>query len=228
MLQAVIFDFDGVIADSEPIHCRAFLEVLPAFGVPLTEEFYYQDYLGYTDVDTLEVLSKDFKVPLDGPTRLRILELKSKRFAELISRGKPIISGVAEFVRMLRSSRIPLGICSGALRNDIEMILEGSQLQGAFDIVVSADDVTKGKPDPQGFLLALQRLGDKLGRPLQAGRCVVIEDSYWGLQAAQSAGMRRIAVTHTYPAEQLAPYADRIVNSVQQITIPDLEALCSE
>jgi beta-phosphoglucomutase len=228
MLQAVIFDFDGVIADSEPIHCRAFLEVLPPFGLPLTEELYYSDYLGYTDVDTLEVLSKDFHVPLDEPTRRRMLDLKSKRFAELIRRDKPIIPGVTEFVRMLRSSRIPLGICSGALRNDIEMILEGSPLQGAFDVIVSANDVAKGKPDPQGFLLALRRLEETLCRPLEACRCVVFEDSYWGLQAAQSAGMKRIAVTHTYPADQLAPHAERVVNSIQQVTISDLEALCSE
>ncbi len=228
MLQAVIFDFDGVIADSEPIHCRAFLDVFPQFGFPLTEELYYCDYLGYTDVDTLEVLSKDFKVALDEPTRQRMLDLKAKRFEELIQTNKPIIPGVAEFVRMLRSNRIPLGICSGALLSDIEHILDGSELKGAFDIIVSADDVTKGKPDPQGFLLALRRLGDKIGRPLQAGRCVVIEDSYWGLQAAQSAGMKRIAVTHTYPADQLAPHAERVVDSIQQVTISDLEALCSE
>jgi beta-phosphoglucomutase len=228
MLQAVIFDFDGVIADSEPIHCRAFLEVLPPFGIPLTEDFYYRDYLGYTDVDTLEVLSKDFHVPLDEPTRRRILELKSKRFEELISRNKPIIPGIAEFVRMLRLQRIPLGICSGALRNDIEMILEGSEVQTAFDVVVSADDVVKGKPDPQGFLLALHKLGEQTGRPIQAGSCVVIEDSYWGLQAARSAGMKRIATTHTYPAEELAPHADKVVNSVLQISIRDLQALCSE
>jgi beta-phosphoglucomutase-like phosphatase (HAD superfamily) len=77
-------------------------------------------------------------------------------------------------------------------------------------------------------LLVLQRLSDKMGRPLQAGRCVVIEDSYWGLQAAGSAGMKRIAVTHTYPADQLAPHAERVVNSIQQVTISDLEALCTE
>jgi beta-phosphoglucomutase len=129
---------------------------------------------------------------------------------------------------MLRSHRIPLGICSGALRSDIEHMLDGSELKGAFDVIVSANDVTKGKPDPQGFLLAHRRLGEKLGRPLQAGRCVVIEDSYWGLQAAGLAGMKRIAVTHTYPAEQLAPHAERVVNSIQQVTISDLEALCSE
>jgi beta-phosphoglucomutase len=228
MLQAVIFDFDGVIADSEPIHCRAFLEVFPQFGFPLTEELYYSNYLGYTDVDTLEVLSKDFKVALDEPTRRRMLDLKAKRFEELIQTNKPIISGVPAFVRMLSSHRVPLGICSGALRSDIEHILNGSELQTAFEVVVSADDVAKGKPDPQGFLLTLQRLQDKLGRPLQACRCVVIEDSYWGLQAAQSAGMKRIAVTHTYPAEQLAPHAERVVNSIRKITISDLEALCSE
>jgi beta-phosphoglucomutase len=228
MLQAVIFDFDGVIADSEPIHCRAFLDVFPQFGFPLTEELYYRDYLGYTDVDTLEVLSKDFKVALDEPTRQRMLDLKAKRFEELIQTNKPIISGVPAFIRMLKAHRIPLGICSGALRSDIDYILDGSELRGAFDVIVSADDVAKGKPDPQGFLLALQRLGDKLGRPLQARRCVVIEDSHWGLQAAQAAGMKRIATTHTYSAQELAPHADRIVDSVLEIAFPDLEALCSE
>lgn len=228
MLQAVIFDFDGVIADSEPIHCRAFLEVFPQFGFPLTEDLYYREYLGYTDVDTLEVLSINFKVTLDKPTRQRMLDLKARRFEELIQTNKPIIPGVADFVRMLHRNRIPLAICSGALRSDIEFMLDGSELKGAFDVTVSADDVTKGKPDPQGFLLTLRRLQDKLGRTLPARECVVIEDSYWGLQAARSAGMKRIATTHTYSAKELAPHAERVVNSIKEVTLSDLEALCSE
>ncbi|NLH16375.1 MAG: HAD family phosphatase [Phycisphaerae bacterium] len=226
MLQAVIFDFDGVIADSEPIHCRAFLEVLPQFGFPLTEDMYYRDYLGYTDADALDVLSRDLKVPIDEATRRRALELKSRRFEELIQNEKPIISGVPAFVRMLHSNRIPLGICSGALRSDIDLILEGSELQGVFDVVVSADDVTKGKPDPQGFVLTLHRLSDTVGRSIPAESCVVIEDSLWGLQAAKTAGMKRIAVTHTYPSGQLAPQADRVVNSLGELTLSDLHSLC--
>lgn len=228
MLQAVIFDFDGVIADSEPIHCRAFLEVLPQFGFPLTEDMYYRDYLGYTDADALDVLSRDLKVPIDEATRRRALELKSRRFEDLIQNEKPIISGVSAFVRMLRSNQIPLGICSGALRNDIDLILDGTELQGAFDVIVSADDVTKGKPDPQGFLLVCRQLQDKYHRPIQADCCVVIEDSLWGLQAAKTAGMKRIAVTHTYPSGQLAPQADRVVNSLGQLTLSDLHLLCTQ
>ncbi len=228
MLQAVIFDFDGVIADSEPIHCRAFLEVLPQFGIPVTESLYYQDYLGYTDADALEVASRDFKVVLDEPLRRKILDLKTRRFEELIRCNKPIISGVSAFVHLLRANEIPLGICSGALRSDIELILGGSELMGAFDVIISADDVGKGKPDPEGFLLTLLRLEDKIGRSIRPGECVVIEDSQWGLQAAKAAGMKRIAVTHTYPMEQLIPQADRVVHSLDQITLSDLQSLCQE
>lgn len=226
MLEAVIFDFDGVIADSEPIHCRAFLEILPQFGFPLTEEMYYRDYLGYTDADALDVLSKEFKVPLDESTRRRALNMKARRFEELIESNKPIIAGIPAFVRMLRLNRVPLGICSGALRSDIDLILDGSELKEAFEVIVSADDVVKGKPDPQGFVLTLRRLSDKIGRPIPAGHCVVIEDSQWGLEAARIAGMKRIAVAQTFSADQLSSLANRVVDSIGDIEISDLEDLC--
>ncbi len=226
MLQAVIFDFDGVIADSEPIHCQAFLDVLPRYGIPLTEELYYRDYLGYTDADMIAALCEDFHIRLEDQTRVEALAEKADKFAEFIRQKDPLIAGVPAFVMMLKENGLPLGICSGALKSDIEMILDGGDFSRAFDVIVTADDVAKGKPDPEGFLIALDRLNETTGRCIDPAGCVVIEDSFWGLQAAQAAGMKRVAVTHTYPREQLQAFADCVVDDVKQIRLSDLQVLC--
>ena len=117
-----------------------------------------------------------------------------------------------------------MAVCSGALLAEIQVILRRADLGRFFPIIVSADQVAKGKPDPEGFLLTLKSLNEAAG-PVLAGECVVVEDSHWGLDAAKAAGMHTIAVTNSYPAEQLAT-ADRIVDRLDRITLEDLQRLC--
>jgi beta-phosphoglucomutase-like phosphatase (HAD superfamily) len=126
---------------------------------------------------------------------------------------------------MLSDGRIPTAICSGALLPEIEMILEGAGLRNYFEVIVSAEQVERGKPDPEGFLLALKLLNKKLKKSIKPEDCVVIEDSHWGLQAAKAAGMRAVAITNTYAAEHLKP-ADKIIAHLTDLTLSDLSALC--
>ena len=119
-----------------------------------------------------------------------------------------------------------LGICSGAIREDIRIMLEHSGFADAFDVMVTAEDIQKGKPDPQGYLLALEKLNEKTGREIQADDCIVIEDSHWGLQAAAAAGMHRVAVTNTYLKDHLQPWAELVVERLDKITVPDLQRIC--
>jgi len=225
MLKAVIFDFDGVITDSEALHLRAFNQVLSRFGVQFTTQDYYQKYLGLTDKDCYKTLvaSKILKVP---PRQIEdLVNQKKKAYAILAATEGQIIEGVRPFLKMLADHKICLAICSGALLVEIEMILNRAGLRPYFPVIVSADQVSTGKPDPEGFLLTLKRLNEACG-PIRADQCVVIEDSHWGLDAARAAGMHTVAVTTSYPADQLA-MADRIVTRLDEVTFEDLAGLCT-
>ncbi|MHC4517354.1 MAG: HAD family hydrolase [Planctomycetota bacterium] len=225
MLGAVIFDFDGVVTDSEILHFRAFNVVLAQYGFQFTRRSYYQDYLGLTDVDCYKALISEGRLRVEEMRINDLVQQKTRVFAKLARTDGSIIEGVREFLDMLTAASIPIAICSGALRAEIELILEDAGLRNLFDVVVSAEDVTRGKPDPEGFLLALQRLNETVVVPITPGQCIVIEDSHWGLRAGKAAGMRTIAVTNTYDAEQLTT-AEKVVDRLSNLTMDDLHQLC--
>ena len=228
MLKAVIFDFDGVIADSEPLHCQAFQQVLKErLSIEITTDHYYRDYLGYTDVDLVENLIRNLELKI-GPDEIEtLLAEKTVVFEDLARANSSIIDGVSEFVEMLKNEQIPMAICSGALASDIELMLDGSGFADLFRVIVTADDISKGKPDPEGFLLAVERLNETCGESILPGECVIIEDSHWGLEAAKSAGMVRVAVANTYTADELAENAEKVVGNLRELDMLELRQLCS-
>ncbi len=226
MLRAVIFDFDGVITDSEILHFRAFNTVLAHHGFQLTKQEYYRDYLGLTDADCYKTLIAEGRLGIAEAQVPTLVQQKTRVFERLARTEGRIIEGVREFLDMLSAAGIPTAICSGALRAEIELILDESKLRHYFDVIVSAEEVTRGKPDPQGFLLALKKLNESWPELIGPGCCIVIEDSHWGLQAAQAAGMHTVAVTNTYGADQLTG-ADKVVARLDQLAIQDLQQLCS-
>jgi HAD superfamily hydrolase (TIGR01509 family) len=226
MLRAVIFDFDGVITDSEILHFRAFNAVLAPHGFELTKHEYYKDYLGMADKDCFKALIGEGRLRLQEAQIPVLIQQKTRLFEQLARTEGRIIEGVREFLDVLARAQVPIAICSGALRPEIELILEEAGLRGHFDIIVSAEEVHRGKPDPEGFLLTLQRLNDIWPDPIAPEYCVVIEDSHWGLKAARAAGMRTIAVTNTYEPAQLKQ-ADKIVARLDQLTMAELQKICS-
>jgi len=225
MLGAVIFDFDGVITDSEILHFRAFNKVLARHGLELNKKEYYTRYLGLSDVDCFGTLIDEGRLGVEKAQVRTLIQRKTRIFEDLARTDGSIIEGVREFLDMLTSARMPIAICSGALRAEIELILEDAKLRSLFDVIVSAEEVTRGKPDPEGFLLALSRLNETVVAPITPGQCIVIEDSHWGLKAAHAAGMHTIAVTNTYDAEQLKA-AHRVTEKLSDLTMDDLTALC--
>jgi len=225
-LGAVIFDFDGVITDSEILHFRAFNAVLSKHGFELTRPEYYKDYLGLSDVDCFKTLIGEGRLHIEESQIQSLVQQKTKIFEQLARTEGRIIEGVREFLQMLSQNHVPTAICSGALRAEIELILDGAKLRRYFDVVVSAEEVKRGKPDPQGFVLALKKLNHRRVPPIAPERCVVIEDSHWGLKAARAANMRTIAVTNTYDADQLKE-ADKVVARLSDLTMQDLARLCS-
>jgi len=233
MLRAVIFDFDGVITDSEILHLRAFNQVLARHGMEITKEDYYKDYLGLTDLDLLNLLVNESLLKADAREIVNLAEQKKQVFEKLAKAEGSIIEGVQDFLQMLKQNNIPMAICSGALLTEIELILEEGRLRSFFEVIVSAEQVKKGKPNPEGLLLTLQKLNSNV-IPAQAGiqnpilpnHCIVIEDSHWGLEAAKAAGMHTVAITNSYDADQLA-MAEKVVTQLSELSIGDLQHLCA-
>jgi beta-phosphoglucomutase len=225
MLGAVIFDFDGVITDSEILHFRAFNKVLASHGLELAKKEYYAKYLGLSDIDCFKTLVAEGRLGIAPAQIGALIRKKTLIFEELARTDGKIIEGVHPFLDMLGAASVPLAICSGALRAEIELILEDSGLRSFFKAIVSAEQVKHGKPHPEGFLLALKKLNERISVPATASQCIVIEDSHWGLKAAKAAGMHAIAVTNTYDADQLND-AEKVVDRLDRLAVTDLEHLC--
>ena len=226
MLRAVIFDFDGVITDSEVLHLRAFNQVLAQHNIEITEEVYYKEYLGFTDLDCFESVVDTNKLGLDSEQIKNLIKQKNGIFEELAATEATIFEAVPKFLQMLSDNGVPMAICSGAVLEEIALILEQSGLGHFFAEIVAGDQVTKGKPDPEGFLMALERLNKGNQNPIAANECVIIEDSHWGLEAGNAAGMHTIGITNTYNPGQLS-MAEKIVERFSELTKDDLQQLCT-
>ncbi|MHC4461220.1 MAG: HAD family hydrolase [Planctomycetota bacterium] len=226
MLRAVIFDFDGVITDSEILHLRAFNRVLAQFGIEIKTKDYYKDYLGLTDVDCFQLVAGKVRLGLDDREIKNLVKQKNQVFQELAKTEGRIIEGVRDFLEMLKQNNVPMAICSGAVLAEIALILEEARLRSFFAAIVSAEHVKKGKPDPEGFLLTLQKLNHEGQTQIESDQCIVIEDSHWGLKAGKAAGMHTIAVTNSYDADQL-DVAEKIVTQLSELSIDDLHKLCT-
>ena len=225
MLKAVIFDFDGVITDSETLHLRAFNETLETFGFKIETTDYYQKYLGLTDKDCFKTLIQEGRLALDENQVPELISRKKLIYGALAASEGHVIAGVRPFLALLDRHHITRAICSGALEAEIRFTLKQAGLEDGFAVIVAADHVTTGKPNPEGYLLTLQRL-QAVVPDLRADHCVVIEDARWGLDAANVAGMHTLAVTNSYPADQLGG-AEKIVGSLDEVTLETLTTLCA-
>jgi HAD superfamily hydrolase (TIGR01509 family) len=224
VLRAIIFDFDGVIADDEPLHLASFQRAFAECGSTLDQQAYYERYLGFDDRECVRHVLSDQGRHLPEHVIDTIGSRKQKAFLQAIRTGAPLFRGVADFVRRAAASH-PLAIASGALRHEIELILTAAGLRECFRVIVSADDTSVGKPDPRVFRLALSGL-NAIGAdaPIEPHECLVIEDSVAGVEGAHRAGMRCLAVTNSYGAAQLGG-ATLVVSSLEGLQLRDLEAL---
>lgn len=220
MLQAVFFDFDGVIADSEPLHLRAFQAVLEPDGIELPRDEYYARYLGYDDAGLFRALAKDRGMVVDAATVDNWVASKSRIVKAKLSDGSILFPGASACVNMF-AGRVPLAVASGALEPEIRIVLSHAGLEECFSAIASASDGVPGKPAPDLYLLAIAKLRERT--TLDPAFCIAIEDSRWGLESARKAGLRCVAVTHTYPASDLEGSADLIVDRLGDLTFPAVE-----
>lgn len=220
MLRAIIFDFDGVIAGSEPGHLAALQRALGEIGIFLPRDEYLACYLGRDDRACIPAILAD-RGRAAGPAEIEdLIRNTARAFSELIQQGAVIHAGVRELVRDA-AVRCRLAVASGAPRQEIESVLEHAGLRKDFAHITSAEDVRRGKPDPETplhALHALNRLSPAGAEPLEAGDCLVIEDSPVGIQAARAAGMKTLAVATTHRPGEL-DQADWAVPSLRGLTL---------
>ena len=226
MLRAVIFDFNGIIVDDEPIHFRLFQRVFAEEGMDLSQSTYYQRYLGFDDRGAFLAGFRDCGRAVGAAKLQELIARKADYYQEAIRNHVAIFPGVKALVEDL-SHTIPLAVASGALRQEIETILQTAGLLNQFRAIVSAEDVQQGKPEPEIFIKALASINSACGEGAAIApiNCVVIEDSKEGVRGARRAGMKCLAVTNSHPAELLKE-ADAIVSSLEEVTVPSLRRLC--
>lgn len=224
-LKAIIFDFDGVIADTEPIHLGAFQRTLDGLGIELTKEDYYANYLAYDDKTFFRRFLRDREIKHEDGLISELIERKTGHYYDLIKGNIEILPGVREFIGRL-AGRCRIAIGSGALRGEITDILEFAGIGGYFEVIVSAEDIESCKPAPDVYLEVLKRLNAASpdGEAVSASECLVIEDSLSGIEAALSAGMKCLAVSNSYAAEELSR-AHMVRDSLAGVGIDDLNRL---
>jgi HAD superfamily hydrolase (TIGR01509 family) len=223
MQHAILFDFNGVILDDEPIHLRLFNEGLAPLGYRIDAADYYDKYVGFDDTDGFAAAVADQGGNLDRAVLDRLIREKAVRYQALMDSRPPLFPGAAELIRRL-AHRYPLAIASGALRGEIEGVLATVGLADSFQVIVAAEDVSRGKPDPEGYLIALAALRHGGQPALTADRCLVIEDTVAGVVAAKAAGMRCLAVAHTYPAERLHQ-ADLVRPTIAAVNLEEIDGV---
>lgn len=226
MLRAILFDFNGVLVDDEPLHLELFQQVLAEEDIPLTAEDYFTRYIGFDDRACFQEAFRDAGRPLQEQSLLRLIARKAAYYqARIRSEGFPIFPGAVELIREAAAAELMLGVVSGALRDEIEGALRQMELSDAFKVLVAAEDVGASKPDPEGYRRALDLLNAMPPLPLRLlhpHEVLAIEDTPAGLEAAAAAGLSTLGVAHTYPAHRLQAAAGHLVTALDGLALADL------
>ena len=221
-LRGVVFDFDGVLADTERLHLGAYQAVLAGTGLTLDTGAYYNRYLGYDDVGVFTTLGRDQGRPLGDDEIRALIAAKGRHFDEQVRAGGVLYPDAAGCIRRL-AAELPLAIASGALHHEIEAILSGADIRQHFRAIVAADDVERSKPAPDTYARAVELLHGN-GPGLDPSAYLAVEDSVWGITAARAAGLPCAAITNSYPADVLAP-ADLVLGGLTELETVVLQKL---
>ena len=227
MIKAIVFDFDGVIVDSEPLHYRAFLRVAQSIGVNFSYDEYVERYIGYDDRDAFRVMLGQKPGETGGAeiqSRVtRMVEEKAEAFEAIVNEGIEPIAGVEDFIRSL-SGTLPIAIASGATMRDIELVLRRIDLRASFGTIVSADQVARSKPDPASYAMAVDTLARRWpALKIEPEDCLAIEDTAAGIESARGAGLMTIGLSTTGPADKLSR-AHRVLPGYEGLSLAQLRA----
>lgn len=219
LVQAIFFDFDGVLANTEDLHCEMFQKVFHELGVELSRSDYYEKYVGYDDRECFQkVLDANGKTPSDAEIT-DLIARKTKAFLAALEGRTFLYPGVYKVLQRLHG-QFALAVVSGALRPEIEAILQNEKVRQYFRFIVAAEDCAKNKPDPEPYKKALQLLNQERAEqkknPLPVGEVLVVEDSLLGIDAALAADMAVVAIEGTYPRNALKK-ALRVLPNIAQL-----------
>ncbi len=223
MIKAILMDFNGVIIDDERLQMQAYQEVLKDEGIDLTEEDYFSS-LGMDDKTFVESAYKRAEKKITTDNIVKITDAKSAKWREIVDQEIPLFDGVENFIRKMERE-FALGIVSMARRSEIEYVLEKTGLSPFFSAIVSAEDVTACKPNPECYLTGFNRVDAVRTRrghhPITHGECLVIEDSPPGIIAGKRAGLMTLGITNTVSAEQLREAGADAVSKTLADWMPD-------
>lgn len=215
--RAVVFDFNGTISDDEPLLAELFVQIFGEVGIEVTEERYFGEFAGYSDPEIVDrVLSETGGH--DPAVARRLLDRRAELYLARAGAGETVHPEVAACVREI-ADRVPVAVASGAVRVEVEAVLEGSGLRPLLAAVVTADDVAQGKPDPEGYLIALERLG------ISGPDALSFEDTHFGVIAAVAAEMRCVGVGTTVSADRLREAGAEAVVASLDWSIPTVRGL---
>ena len=213
-MKAIIFDMDGVIIDSEPLHFELEVELLGELGVKISKEE-HGTFVGTTDYNMWSTFKDRFDLKLSVE---EIIEIKKKRFIQNIDKIK-LVDNFHEFILKLHKEEYLIGLASSNNRKIVDLIIERFKLGKYFKVSITGDDVSKGKPDPEIFLKAAQKMS------VNPYDCLVIEDAANGVAAAKSAGMKCIGLKNPNSGNQDLSKADLVVNNFNELDLDIIKKL---
>lgn len=225
-IKAVLFDFNGVIINDEPIHEQLLEQLLVEENLRPKPGEFRKLCLGRSDRACIRDLfsSQGRFLPEDYLTRLIARKTAAYRTQLENLEKLPIHIGVKDLIYKLRVARMKLAIVSGAMRSEIELVLNRAELAQYFPVVVAGDDLAASKPEPDGYLLAVERLNREYSDlNLRESECLAIEDSPVGIEAAKRAGMPVVGVANTYPFHIVQRQANWAVDYLWDLEIERLD-----
>lgn len=220
-IKALIFDFDGIITDTEPVHTEAWLSVLEPIGLEFDDEEWDRAYIGLNNRDFLDAVAKTHGHHFSESDKANLIERKNLACLDLLATNIPLIKGVDKFIEAA-SERYLLAICSGAERGEIDFILRRVNLYDHFIPIISANDVKRGKPDPEGYIRAFEGLRERSEDLILPEHILAIEDAPRGIKAAKAAGFKCLAVTTSFHSTELMHDATRVVESLEDVDVENL------
>lgn len=229
-LKAVLFDFNGVIIKDEAIHQQLIEEILLAENLRPTPQEYREICLGRSDrACIVELLKRRGRVVTESYLNQLIVRKAEAYQIKLNTLEKlPIYPGLEDLIYQIRTAKLPMGVVSGALRSEVELVLNRASLAEYFTVIVAGDDITASKPQPEGYLLAVEKLNQQYpDLQAQAKNCLAIEDTPAGMQAAKSAGMQVVGVANTYPFHMLQRQANWTVDYLNDLELERVQQVYS-
>ena len=227
----VIFDFDGVIANTEELHLAAYNQVLLADGkavgrvIQITPERYFSRYIVFGNYEAFRMMLQDQGIQTPPTLLNNLCALKDKIMDGRMGDAPVPMPGVTEVIKYLASRHVLRGICSGARRAEITTLLKAFTLERYFPVIVSIEDVTRGKPDPQGYCLAFDRVNALSNGNLDIAKSLVIEDTEGGAAAAHEAKLRVLGVATTSGLASVRKWADFSFENLQQVPLRQLDQI---